>query len=85
MRQQDFFGQERRVEPGLRHPRELDCDVIALTKDAAMLRFLREDGTPAEAWSPLSLLRFRGNGIPRKGVQVLEIEGFKARQIGASW
>ena len=84
MTQQDFFGSARRADKGLKDPVELDCEVIALTDLAARLRFLDEEGRETEAWAPLRLLRFRGNGTPQKGAQVLDIECFKAREIGAA-
>lgn len=83
MTQRDLFGKTASVEAGLKDPVELDCEVIALTDLAARLRFIDEEGRETEAWAPLKHLRFRGNGSPQKGVQVLDIERFKAREIGA--
>lgn len=81
--QRDLFGQKASVEAPLKDPVELDCEVTALTAHAALLRFLDSEGRPREGWSPLKHLRFRGNGSPRMGAQVLDIESFKAREIGA--
>ena len=81
--QRDLFGGTARKVDGLREPVELDCEVIALTDLAARLRFVADDGGLHEAWVPLRLMRFRGNGSARMGAQVLDIERFKAREIGA--
>ena len=83
MTQRDLFGTPRQRHDGLKDPVELDCEVTALTDLAAKLRFLDDEGRETEAWAPFRHIRFRGNGSPRKGVQVLDIERFKAREIGA--
>ncbi|MBX3488891.1 hypothetical protein [Parvibaculum sp.] len=83
MTQRDLFGGTSRVDLVLNDPVELDCAVIAMTDLAARLRFIDVDGASAEAWVPFRLLAFRGAGHPRKGAQLLEIESFKAREIGA--
>lgn len=82
MTQRDLFGGVTR-QKYLKQRVELECEVCALTDAAAWLRFIDEEGREAEAWAPLKHLRFRGNGSPQKGVQVLDIERFKAREIGA--
>ncbi|MBC7282649.1 hypothetical protein [Hoeflea sp.] len=83
MSERDLFGGRARQADGLKEPAELDCEVIALTDLAARPRFVADDGGLHEAWVPLRHVRFRGNGSGRKGAQVLDIERFKAREIGA--
>lgn len=84
MNTRDLFGSTLPAPAhSLRDPVEMDCTVTALTELAAKLRFLDVEGDETESWVPLKLLAFRGNGAPRKGTQLLDIERFKAREIGA--
>jgi len=83
MTQRDLFGGRARADTGLREPVELDCEVTVIREFAVQLKFISPEGQEGEAWCPRSLLRFRGNGQARMGAQVLDIERFKAREIGA--
>ena len=83
MTQRDLFGGRTRMQEGLKEPIELDCKVMALSDHAAKLNFIGADDEEQEVWVPLSLLEFRGAGRPQKGTQVLEIERWKAKEIGA--
>lgn len=81
--QTDLFGKPQRDERGLKHPVELECEVTVIRDLSVQLKFISPEGREGEAWCPRSLLRFRGNGSARMGAQVLDIERFKAREIGA--
>lgn len=81
MTQRDLFGGVTR-QKDLKQPIELECEVRVLTEAAARLLFTR-DRHEALEWVPLSLIRFRGNGEPQLGAQIIDIEKFKAREIGA--
>lgn len=81
MTQRDLFGGVTR-QKYLKQRVELECEVCALTDAAAWLLFTR-DRHEALEWVPLSLIRFRGNGEPQLGAQIIDIEKFKAKEIGA--
>lgn len=81
MTQRDLFGGTTKAKT-LKHPIELECEVCALTEAAARLLIVSQR-LDALVWVPLSLIRFRGNGEPQLGAQIIDIEKFKAREIGA--
>ncbi|MDP1628835.1 hypothetical protein [Parvibaculum sp.] len=83
MNTRDLFGGHSRAEqPPLKYPVELECDVQVIRELSVRLTFIA-GGKEILEWVPLKLIRFRGNGEPRLGAQVLDIERFKAREIGA--
>jgi hypothetical protein len=81
MTQRDLFGGVT-MRKTLKHPVELECEVRVLTDAAARLLVI-SDGREMLEWVPLSLIEFRGNGEPQLGAQIIDIEKFKAKEIGA--
>lgn len=81
MTQRDLFGGTTKAK-SLKHPVELECEVRLLTDAAARLFFI-SGGIERLEWVPLSLIGFCGNGEPQLGAQIIDIEKFKAKEIGA--